>query len=1073
MTPYQRLLLPENLYYAWQKAKRLYRMDDGHTNQGELLEFELDLENRLEHIHQQFLRGKYKLQPIKPVPRPKKLENGKYINRQYHHIAVDDQVAWIAVVNALGPALDQQMFAWSYGNRLYRPAWYEEENPESKLEIGPYRHASGYLYKKFQHGWPLYRRHIALTARKMVGSINRKNESEPDRRAHEYALREGLSYLKEKDYFECNRKNNINKDLYYASIDLKQFYPNIRSENIISELCKEQDIEEEFRSLLKMMLKFSLDKSDIPPQFLEDVEPLFPIKNIKGLPTGLFAAGFLSNVAMLPVDKIVEEELQKKRSFAHFRYVDDHTILTYDFDELCKWIERYKKIVKEKVGVKVNEDKTDPESLLDWINISKKESTTARMTNKKYKARKKAKEDSKIDGMNPTKLLSKTLEKMSIIAGQDTNVLDEQNLIDRLKDLEWLLLADIPVREIRPDTRASFSASRITSLAPILIQETDYSLDLYRDRSRDLARLDGKIKLLRENSECNNEEINSIEIEKQRIRDLMYDQENELIDDEDKQFSYYFQLLIHAIKENPEKTPVFFRLHQYCLRTGHQGLKQIMAWTESLRKQHAGVWSDYYVGLTLQILAQNILKALRVMITPSNLRSDQYAAKSHLEDITTIDQCIFKKDSDSTTWFYKIARYEYGVSASIALEYLKLHGEDDLASRYENIVEFHQAPKLNDDSSTWLDKTGYASGNWAYFAEMSLSLDSVPTDLWKMFGDKFDYNNISDQNAARLYPELLPEIFWDKLLQLPSMKNEDNSGWVYELIKHKDGWERYADKIRTKAFKRATRVLDAENSRDKYISIADWTNFINSKECRPLDPRRSEWTALEIIRKIVETQVIFQNDTPLNRLHPQNILIPKQWTKLDGKNLSWEKWADCIKNHPEIIISELKYSLLDYRYHGYKNYGSDIRLKQENEFASIGRLLLGLLRRNHSVPAIWNIRGNERIVAIPRAQIFRSLAISSPTLLLIESCIDPRSAESRLIASQPNLFGLLEGDCPNDTQYDPPPLNNVNRLIDAIHNAQKILTDNQLSVSKHQPRQLIPFRISDFATSNTDESEEI
>ena len=38
---------------------------------------------------------------------------------------------------------------------------------------------------------------------------------------------------------------------------------------------------------------------------------------------------------------------------------------------------------------------------------------------------------------------------------------------------EWLLLADIPDREIRPDTRAAFAAGQIAALAPILIREDD------------------------------------------------------------------------------------------------------------------------------------------------------------------------------------------------------------------------------------------------------------------------------------------------------------------------------------------------------------------------------------------------------------------------------------------------------------------------------------------------------------------------------------------------------------------------------------------------------------------------
>ena len=183
MSPYERLLLPENLYYAWRKAKRLYRMDGGYIDEGELLEFELDLENRLQNIHKQFKRGNYKLKPIRPIPRPKKIKGDKWVQRQYFHVSVDDQVAWIAVVNALGPELDRKMPAWSYGNRLYRPAWYEEEEQESKLEIGPYRHASGHLYKKFQHSWPLFRKHVSLTARVMAHRFIKEEESESNQRA--------------------------------------------------------------------------------------------------------------------------------------------------------------------------------------------------------------------------------------------------------------------------------------------------------------------------------------------------------------------------------------------------------------------------------------------------------------------------------------------------------------------------------------------------------------------------------------------------------------------------------------------------------------------------------------------------------------------------------------------------------------------------------------------------------------------------------------------------------------------------------------------------------------------------
>lgn len=1066
MTPYERLLLPENLYYAWRKAKRLYRMADGYINQGELLEFELDLENRLQKIERKFKNGRYKLHPIRPVPRPKKLKDGKCVDRQYFHIAVDDQVAWIAIVNALGPELDDKMPAWSYGNRLYRAAWYEEEHQESKLEIGPYRHASGHLYKKFQHSWPLFRKHISLTARTMASPITKTEESEPDQRAIEAASKVGLPYL-DNDFW--NRPKNNGTDLYYASIDLKQFYPSIHAKKILAGLLLAQnasDPDGKLETLLRSMLKFTLDKSDISAPALGNVEPAFKGKSVKGLPTGLFAAGFLANAAMLSVDKIVDEGIQTDKTVAHFRFVDDHTILTYEFDKLCVWIEWYKKLVVKQLGIKVNEDKSDPESLSDWLKISKTMINNSRGKKKKEAKESKAKADSKIDGSNPTKLLTKTLEKVSIIAGQNTNILDDHDLKDRLKDLEWLLLADIPEREIRPDTRAAFAAGQIATLAPMLIQEADGIVDTHRE----LVKMERDLQILGKYPEQNGEKIQALTKQYKNQLERFNEQKKKLDYEEKGHLTRCFGLLIHAMKEHPSKARIFFRLHQYCLLTGHHGLMQIIEWIDGL----SSVWADYYRSLTLQILAQNILKAIRVCTTPASLRSDQEAASKYLDDIASIEQKRFNANGANESWFHKMARREYTVSVAIAVEYLKQSGLESLSSKFAEVAKFHGAPALEDNSSIWFEKTGYSAGNWAYLAEHHLRTDSNHTGLWEIFGRGFDYGKVSDQRAIRLYPDVFPKKAWEYLVSSRSTSREDDSGWIYDILKNKRDWIKETKRVRKTAFMRAVRVLEAESK--THVSIAEWTKYINSDDCSPFDPRKSEWTALEIIRQVVEPKLeVGAAPVPLERIHPHNILIPQEWKAIpeNGLHLSWEKWRSHIEKSPHSIkFAESEHSLLDYRYHSHKDFADNIWLKRENQFGAIGRLLLGLLCGNHDAPIEWNIRGNERVLDIPRARVFRSLAISSPTLLLIEGCIDPRSAESRLIARLPDLFGLEDGGSANDMQYDPPLLKDVNDLVDAIRNAQDTLSQNQLTVSMHQPRQLIPFRISDFAVSANGDSEE-
>jgi len=73
MNAYERLLLPENLNYAWLKAKKLYQHSDGYIDHGELFEFELDLENRLLQIQSQFRHGKYRLKKNSTPAPPKEI----------------------------------------------------------------------------------------------------------------------------------------------------------------------------------------------------------------------------------------------------------------------------------------------------------------------------------------------------------------------------------------------------------------------------------------------------------------------------------------------------------------------------------------------------------------------------------------------------------------------------------------------------------------------------------------------------------------------------------------------------------------------------------------------------------------------------------------------------------------------------------------------------------------------------------------------------------------------------------------------------------------------------------------
>lgn len=466
MSVYDDLLLPENFFYAWKKAKSLTRTDDGYVDIVEVAEFELNLEAQLASIRDEFRQGTYNLAPLRPLPRPKKIDdNNAAISRQYFQVSIRDQVAWIAVVNALGPRLDSLMPPWSYGNRLYRAAWYEdvEDGRHSKLERGPYRHESGHLYRKFQHSWPLFRRHVSLTSRKMVETNTRKSADYDDaeNRALEAARTDKLEYINREYWPSDKRKKGT--QLFHAGVDLRQFYPNVRRKAVLSGLTSLPDFafNSQLVALLEAMLDFRIDAEVLPPHLLENVDPSFFPDTRDGIPTGLFVAGFLSNAAMLPVDRKVNEIINQRRNIAHFRYVDDHVLLAYDFDDICSWIAEYQKILTDHgIGVQINDKKYDPPELGVYLRPSDGISN-----DKQQDLRKAAQAETIIDGASPTRLLTKTLAQVSAIAQVDIEVLDDDDLRERLQQLEWLLLADIPEREIRPDTRAAFAAGQIAALA--------------------------------------------------------------------------------------------------------------------------------------------------------------------------------------------------------------------------------------------------------------------------------------------------------------------------------------------------------------------------------------------------------------------------------------------------------------------------------------------------------------------------------------------------------------------------------------------------------------------------------
>lgn len=1070
MSIYERLLAPENLNYAWGKAKNLYRMADGFVDTGEIASFEIDLERRLLEIHRQFEKGRYRLQKLRPLPRPKKLSSEKAVSRQYYHVAIEDQVAWIAVVNALGPELDLKMEPWSYGNRLYRPAWYEkDEESNSKLEIGPYRHASGFLYRKFQHSWPLFRRHIALTARMMVlrRELRSDEMDDPDNLAAISAQHANLAYFRP-GFWKQTVGSNPKNDLYHASIDLKQFYPSIRIDAVVRGLSDTGAMDDKrIANLVASMLDFKIDNTGMPHSALDDVEPPFFKGSIKGIPTGLFVSGFLANAAMLHVDRMVANKLETRHDVAHFRFVDDHTIIAYDFDALCDWLLWYEQLLNsQEIGPSVNDEKYDPPSLGHWVKQLKTEKPLADLKEEHANAYSVATSDAWLDGKNPTKLLTKTLAQVSAIAATDIHVLDDEDLDERLKMLEWLLLADIPEREIRPDTRAAFAAGQIASLVPVLVQEADGLVDAARDVA--------SFRLRRPKPERSTEaELRAYDEELAQKASHLEDCMQQHRQNERTLLRRCFALLLQSLREHPGKARLFYRAHQYCRVTGHHGLSDVAEWLTETRDAGRYAWADYYVALSLQIIASGLPATVRRLLALDSLQSDIEAALSHLESVASLNTKVFQIPPDRETWYQKIGRREFGVALIQAAEMLTEYPNyGTLAHKLAALSQKYVEASPGVSSDTWRKETGRTAAVWAHLAEDRLSDGFQPSAAWLALASDFTFEERVDRHAARRYPEHLPVAGWAYLLASDPLP-ENDSAWVSEVIGDNTSKREAAISTGKVAFTRAARSLTQPSK--KWMTILEWTKTV--QVCSPFDPRRGEWTALEIVAQLLEESTTAGgNEADLDRLHPNNVLLPRNWMvqfpcSRDSTSVNWDDWRHFVQGvsgqDQRVQLRNRATSLHDYRYTIASRAGIPIP-DAERRIMSVGRLLLGLLRNDHSIMRIWNLRGNELVFPLPKARWFQALAISSPTTLILEACLGARPAETRAITREPGLFGWKDGKYPNDATFDPPLVYGPTELLQAIRETQRILEDDQLAVSRNQPRQLIPFRLTDFAASSVD-----
>ena len=238
------------------------------------------------------------------------------------------------------------------------------------------------------------------------------------------------------------------------------------------------------------------------------------------------------------------------------------------------------------------------------------------------------------------------------------------------------------------------------------------------------------------------------------------------------------------------------------------------------------------------------------------------------------------------------------------------------------------------------------------------------------------------------------------------------------------------------------------------------------------DPRRSEWTALELLRQLLMKVRTFPDGKleDLDHLHPANLLLSRKWMEptpppeLHQGRWTWESWKHVVRATSD-PVSLVRRKIIDFR-RSPSSITEDPEQLWDARLRGCGLLLLGLTDLDFRLPSLWNVRGLERDFAGYARSQLEQVPLSSRSLAIVEAALLPRSIETRfMMLFSWAFFGAKTPDVINDTTTDPPLIRDVEALLQMVVASQTVLERNQISVLHHAPRQLIPMNVIQMINS--------
>lgn len=1064
-----RLLDRENFYFAFKKLSHYLQQAHEWYNPVELAAFEANLNATIYRIRNEIKDRSYRPKPIELLPFPKKSNKSAAMLRPYYKVSLEDQLVWALIAHIIGDKLEAHMPFWSYGNRLYRPLWYEFKDGTRSLKTGLVKNTSENLYRRWNQSWPRYRRHISIVIKTMTYGQTFTIQQLDDEKEAEL-LETTSEDLKQNFFLKGQFWGNGTDSVHWLGLDFRNFFPSINPDKVIANITrvlKDRDDVDNLLWLVRQMLTFPINYQGWDDESLSKTGNLLELNGreiVTGIPTGLAVAGLLANVALIDVDQKITEWIKDKKSIAIFKYVDDHVVLAKSHQDLIEFFEFYKRLLREEnTGIYLQSEKLEPH------NAFKKHEE------EEPKLKEDASQFTQLDSEFPEPLMTHTLKKISSLGEEEFELADDEDIERSITDLEQFLVTNFPESEIKKDTRMSFAALKLTHIAKYLkpdFRKIDPTLQLNR------TNIERSAKHSEEWKRAKTKKKRSAIIERKSVEFQVENFTKEFEKVERKQEKTY-KLLKKAVREHPDKIKLWRRCFEFCY---HTGLLKIDDLFEEVANANVDPRSRYYIqAYSLLSCCKLLTQAVNTLTDPSSPFWETFTCYRFIQQF---DRPAYKNIKTGSPFLYANSGYPfYNETQEFFQVLLDWVFEVDRSTR--NLEGFIPSMKISRSSTItepFLKKLNDRNNSINKLTKeeyLWYILNHIPYEskflLWHKAIKLLDLDQPISWSILTLFPQNISSTMFQKIreyilgnpeakhLQLSEFRNfTEQGGVLYEILSS----NRQSKKQFLNDYPIIKKILSYKSADSIPLNL--WLIKLNKERGKRSfeDPKLSEWTILEIIKQIAQAlneklnksfADIFFRNLQYGNIHPSNYLIPASWMKIEAS--SWDQWRR-ITSQDRIRIVKEDRLIDDFRYLPFPNIwrSNYFAVFRNGELATmIGLTVLAckLFAKSFEWPPSANKVSFLDQLFSHTLHTIESAAISSNTRLFIGNILSKKDID------------LFYGLCQYKIKLmDGTEIESLKDYIAAIQSIQNQLEQAQLSLVNQMPRQLIYVNIDDLNSSN-------